>query len=154
MKGYESLVPTRKLRYQSQERKVALFPGYIFCRYSARILDPIVTTPGVIRIVGTRGAPLPVESSELESLKIILYSGLNHGPHPFLRIGEPIFINEGPLRGARGILVSCKKSGRFIVSIHLLQRSVYVETDGSNLEPERTTMAAFVDSEPKVVVNA
>jgi transcription antitermination factor NusG len=133
MKGYETLIPTRKTRSPGQ-RKAVLFPGYIFCRYSARISDPIVTTPGVIRIVGNGSAPAPVEESEIESLKIILYSGSSTGTHPFLKIGQPILVNEGPLRGARGTLISFKRGDRFIVSIHLLQRSVFVEIDGASLD--------------------
>jgi transcription antitermination factor NusG len=134
-KGYEIFVPTRKVSCrrvaQGKEKEAALFPGYIFCRYSALISDPIVTTPGVIGIIGAGHRPVPVDDREIQSIRIIARSELVSGPHPFLRIGDPTLILEGPLRGVRGKLVAFRKRLRVVVSVHLLQRSVFIESDVS-----------------------
>lgn len=90
-----------------------------------------MTTPGVIRIVGAGHRPVPVDDQEIQSVRTISRSGLVSGPHPFLRIGAPTVILEGPLRGVRGKLVAFRSRMRVIVSVHLLQRSVFVESDAS-----------------------
>jgi transcription antitermination factor NusG len=133
-KGYEEFFPLYRSRRRWSDRikqlELPLFPGYLFCRFdvSDRLM-PILTTPGVIRIVGVGKTPVPVDSEEIEAIRTILRSELAAQPWPFLRVGSKVYIEDGPLAGLEGIITNTDKVYRLIVSVNLLQRSVAVEID-------------------------
>jgi transcription antitermination factor NusG len=106
-----------------------LFPGYLFCRFDARYRLPILTTPGVISIIGAGKTPLPIDDQEIEAVKAVVRSGLAVQPWPFLQVGSKVYVEGGPLAGVEGIITSTDKVYRLVVSVTLLQRSVAVEID-------------------------
>jgi transcription antitermination factor NusG len=90
---------------------------------------PILTTPGVIGVVGAGKTPIPVNDEEIEAIRAILRSGLAAQPWPFLSVGSRIYMEAGPLAGLEGIISNADKTCRLVVSVPLLQRSVAVEID-------------------------
>jgi len=117
-KGYETFVA------RHPGNSSVLFPGYVFCRFDADIRSPIVTTAGVIRIVGFGGRPAAIEPVEMASLIKAVESGEKLRPLPHISEGEPVEIISGPLRGCRGVLTQIDKRLNFVVSICLLRRSI------------------------------
>jgi transcription antitermination factor NusG len=89
-KGYQTLVPLYKKRHRYSERtresELPLFPGYIFCRFNSSTRLPILTTPGVMQILGAGRTPIPVEESEIVSLQTALRLQLPVQPFPFLEM--------------------------------------------------------------------
>lgn len=138
-RGYEDFLPTyacmRRWSDRIQKVKMALFPGYLFCRFDADHRLPILTIPGVIHIVGTGKLPRPVEEHEITALQTVVASGLLLEPWPFLQAGQRVKIQDGPLRNVEGILSEIGDRGKLIVSITLLQRSVAVMIDRSWITP-------------------
>lgn len=138
-KGYEELVPTyRSLRKWSdryKELELALFPGYVFCRFDPAYRSPILATPGVVAVVGNGRVPVPVENSEIEALRTLMGSAFVVEPWPYLRVGQRVVIEGGPLSGLEGILQEVRRSCRIVVSVDLLQRSVAVEVDRDRVRP-------------------
>ncbi|MCU1323495.1 MAG: transcriptional activator RfaH [Acidobacteriaceae bacterium] len=145
-KGYEQYVPMytddsqRNRKNHSTLRK--LFPGYVFCKFSyaaklqARAGAGVVTTPGVIRIVGgTRPAPIPTE--EIEAIRMALAAGVHTEPWPF-EMGQKVRIQAGPLRGVSGIVVRADGKHRMIITIDLLHRAVAVTIESAWLTPHLT----------------
>jgi len=132
-KGYECFLPLYKSRRPWSDRiktfVLPLFPGYLFCRFDVLKRLPILVTPGVLFIVGTGKALLPVKDSEIAALQSIVKSGLQTEPWPFLQVGQRVRIERGSLKEVEGILVTLKKPHRLVVSVMLLQRSVAVEID-------------------------
>jgi transcription antitermination factor NusG len=137
VKGYEVLVPMVESRDRSVPTsvKVPLFPSYIFFRHNKFVSHLIVTTTGFLRVLGNGRTPIPLEETDIESVKAICRSGLPVGAQRFLHLRQPIEISDGPLRGARGTIIQFKKRSRLIVSVNLLQRSVFVEVDLANANP-------------------
>jgi transcription antitermination factor NusG len=90
---------------------------------------PILTTPGVIGIVGAGKIPIPIDLDEIEAIRAILRSGLAAQPWPSLRVGSKVYIERGPLVGLEGTITNTDKVYRLVVSVSLLQRSVAVEID-------------------------
>lgn len=107
--------------------ELPLFRGYLFCQFDVSDRLPILTTPGVIGIVGAGKIPVPVDLDEIEAIRAILRSGLVTQPWPLLRVGSKVYIEGGPLAGLEGIITNSDKVYRLIVSVTLLQRSVAVE---------------------------
>jgi transcription antitermination factor NusG len=134
-KGYEPLVPLYQSRRRWSDRiKVVeepLFPGYLFCRFDINNRLPILTTPGVIQVVGFNRTPVPVDEAEIDAIQNLLASGFPSQPWPYVHVGDRVQIDSGPLRGLEGLLVELKGSHRLVVSVSLLQRSVAVEIDSA-----------------------
>jgi transcription antitermination factor NusG len=133
-KGFETFLPVYRVRRKWSDRikeiEVPLFPGYTFCRLDPRQRLPILQVPGVVSILGFPGTgPLPVGEAEIEAIRTILRSGLPAGPWPFLRKGNFVTVERGPLSGLEGIIVEVKSKCRLVVSVSLLQRSVCAEID-------------------------
>jgi transcriptional antiterminator NusG len=130
-KGLETFLPLVQRRHQygrrSREFDVPLFPGYLFCRFNVSRRLPVVTTAGIVRIVGAGFSPIPVNDVELTSLQIATRARFPVHPHPFLYGGAKVAITEGPLAGMEGVVVKEKDPLRIVVSIDLLQRSVLLE---------------------------
>lgn len=144
-KGYEIFLPvyTSRKRWSDRVKKVEspLFPGYLFCRFDPQDRLPILTTPGVIQVVGYNRLPIPVEDSEIHAIQTLVASGLPNQPWPFLSVGDRVRIEAGPLRGCEGLLVEFKGNHRLVLSITLLHRSVAVEIDSAFVQSLRPSSA-------------
>jgi transcription antitermination factor NusG len=106
-----------------------LFPRYVFCRFDLRNKLSVLTTPGVVSVLGIGNPPLPVPEAEITALRAIVQSHLPVQPWPFLKIGQCVQLECGPLAGLEGILLEFKNLHRLVVSVTLLQRSVAVEIE-------------------------
>ncbi|MGB2637081.1 MAG: UpxY family transcription antiterminator [Candidatus Acidiferrum sp.] len=136
--GYECFLPKYKTIRQWSDRKkqmeLALFPGYLFCRFDPLVRLPVLKTPGVIQVVGCNRTPVAIEEKEIQAIQRMVESGLPTEPWPYLAIGDRVQIQSGALRGLEGILVSVKGNRRLVLSVTLLQRSVAVEVDSGAVE--------------------
>lgn len=154
-KGYECFLPTyarnptgSKIISDSQ---LPLFPGYVFCRLDSDRRPLIVTTPGVIRIVGYGGVPAAIDDDEMVSLRKVVQSGIPVKPLPKIQIGNLLVITSGPLAGVVGVLHTVNQRHQLVISVSLLGRSVLVEIQpewvGSpNVECMGARSAVFVDT--------
>jgi transcription antitermination factor NusG len=137
-KGYDDFFPCYKARRRCGDRTVIvekpLFARYVFCRcnWTARQRPtasdsaPILTTPGIIRVVAFSEVPAVIDDEEVESLRRMMNSELAVRCWPFMQAGDRVRIISGPLKGIVGILSSDGGVARVVVSITLLQRSVAV----------------------------
>jgi transcription antitermination factor NusG len=154
-KGYEWFLPLYKCRKHWSDRikeiESPLFPGYLFCRFDSQKRLPILTTPGVIQVVGYNRQPAPVDDSEISALQTLVASGLSNQPWPYIHVGDQVEIHAGPLRGLSGILTEFKGKHKLIVSVTLLQRSVAVEIDSAFVTPERRAQV-FTRPQPAGIV--
>jgi transcription antitermination factor NusG len=118
-----------------------MFPGYLFCQFDPDARLPILTTPGVLHVVGSGRVPIPIDRAEMEAVRHLAKSQLRAEPHPYLEVGQKVYIQEGPLVGTVGILLAKKNSHRVIISVTLLRRSVSVEIDRDWARPEPSDLA-------------
>lgn len=138
-RGYEEFSPLYKAERQWSDRKKqidrSVFPGYVFCRLDPEDRLPVLTIPGVVNLVGFGNGPALIPDSEIDYIRRMVASGLLITPWPFLKAGETVMIEQGPLAGVEGILQEVKKTYRLVVSITLLQRSVSAEIDRAWIRP-------------------
>jgi len=99
---------------------------------------PVLTTPGVVAIVGAGKVPVAVSTAEIDSVKALIKSGLRILPWPSLSAGTKVLIERGPLTGVEGVVLKTEKRWRLLVSISLLQRAVSVELDRDWVRPINT----------------
>jgi len=132
-KGWEVFLPLYRARRRWSDRvkelELPLFAGYAFCRFVRPERAGVLATPGVTSVVGFGNRPAAIPEVEIESLRTMVGSGLALSPWPFLRVGERVRIEGGPLAGVEGTLTQVKDAWRVVVSVELLQRSVAAEVD-------------------------
>lgn len=138
-KGYSVFSPFYRTKRKRVDRisviDVPLFPGYVFCYFDSNKRLPILTTPGIVRIVGPGNRPEPVDDTEIASIRTLALSGRAVQPWPFLRSGQRIRLQAGPLMGAEGIFLRVKDEYHLVVSITLLQRAVSVVIEKDAVAP-------------------
>jgi transcription antitermination factor NusG len=132
-------------RWNERSARVSLplFPGYVFVQIGATDRHTPLQVPGVVHFVSTGGAPCPIPDEEVEALRIILLSGKNVGPHPYLSPGNSVQITSGPLAGLCGTIERTKSGSRFIVSVEMIKRSVAIELDGFQIAAMQPNSGSF-----------
>lgn len=144
-KGYQHFFPTyqscRKWCDRNKTLELPLFPGYVFCRiFHGTASGLVLTTPGVIRVVGFGGKPCPIPDSEIDAIQRLALSP-DVMPAPYLKIGHKVQIMKGPLLGITGILTQVKNAHRLVVSVNLIMNSVSVNVDSVDVLPVREDAA-------------
>lgn len=138
-KHYEEFLPLRSVRQKWSDRfkvvEMPLLPGYTFCRFDPSDKVNVLRTPGIRKVVGWGAVPVPVEEVEIQALQTVMRAGLPAAPCPYLRTGQAICLDGGPLSGLRGLLLQTRGRSRLVVSITLLQRSVAVEVEQTWISP-------------------
>ena len=142
-KGFHLFLP--KIQVWSQRAglrhriAVPMFSSYLFLQSlvdSTTYLE-VRQARGLVRILGQgwdRLAVVPEE--EIHAIGAVLRSRLPVHPHPYLREGQRVRVIRGLLSGVEGTLVGGKANkGRLVLSVELLQKSVAVEVDCSDVEP-------------------
>jgi transcription antitermination factor NusG len=138
-KGYAAFSPSYRTKRKRVDRiaeiDVPLFPGYVFCYFDASKRLPILMTPGIVGVVGPRNSPEPVDDTEIASIRSVALSGRPVQPWPFLKSGQRVRLQCGPLAGAEGVFLRVKDEYHLVVSVTLLQRAVSVTFDKDAVEP-------------------
>ncbi len=144
-KGYEQFLPRYRVRCRrgghTHISEVPLFSRYVFCRCQwerrrrSQDESSILTTPGILSVVGFGGIPAPIDDDEINAIRRVVDCQLAAEPWPYLRLGEKVRILSGALKGIQGILIKEKGISHLVISLTLLQRSIAVEVDRDNVEP-------------------
>ena len=136
-RGFDAFLPMLKTWSRRRGTRsmidVPMFPGYVFVRHAIdrRTHAEILKARGIVRLLGARWDQLAsVSDREVDAIRRMADAPMPVMPHTFLREGQRVRIASGPLDGVEGILVSTRpQKGLLVVSIELLQRSVAVEVD-------------------------
>jgi transcription antitermination factor NusG len=127
---------TRKWSDRRQIVQLPLFPGYVFVKVaavpSARL--PVLRANGVVGFVGARGTGIPIQDSEIDSVRLLLARGVALQQHPFLNVGQRVRVRGGSLDAVEGILVAKNDDFSLVVSIEIIQRSISVRISGYQVE--------------------
>jgi transcription antitermination factor NusG len=137
-KGFEVFLPqytsVRQWSDRTKELSAPLFPCYVFLRGGLEQQIRILTTPGVLGLVGFAGVPAIIPDVEIEAVRRTIARRMDVEPYPFLKCGDWVRVKGGPLEGIEGILVRNKKQFRLVLSVQLLQKSAAVEVDAWMVE--------------------
>lgn len=120
--------------------ELPLFPGYLFVKIGQRERVRVLEIPGVLSFVGTKAEPAQLSDFEIETLR----SGLHlkkFAPYPDLVVGEKVRIKAGPLSGLAGVLVRTMNGLRVVLTLDMINQSVAVELDATDVEPLGSSLA-------------
>jgi len=138
-KCIDSFLPLIKTLSRRRDRKVfvdlPLFPGYLFVNIPLDNVFDVISTRGVVRIIGTDPfTPTPIPEKQVNDIKILVNSNVKLDPYKYLQSGTKIRVKAGPLMGIEGILLKRKANYRVVVSVDLLQRATAAEVCIADIE--------------------
>jgi transcription antitermination factor NusG len=125
----------RRWKDRRQQLELPLFPGYVFVHMALKDRLQVLQLPGVVQFVAFNGRPAALPNAEIEALRGGLVRNVPAEPHPYLKIGRRVKVHSGPVAGLEGILVRRKDKFRVVLSIHMIERSVAVEVDETDIAP-------------------
>ncbi len=141
-KKIETFLPLIERWSRRKDRRkrihLPLFPGYLFVRaeMDAHTHLEILKTDSVVRILCHGDKPAPIPDEQIHAIQVLIKNGIAVTPYPYLREGMRVRVVNGPLSGVEGILVKTKPDKqRLLLSVDLIQESVSVEIDESDVEP-------------------
>jgi transcription antitermination factor NusG len=133
-KGLETLVPVYRSRRiwsdRVKEVEMPLFAGYVLCQFDLTERIQVLDTPGVSKIVGFGGEVTALEDGEVAGIKRLVALKMPLAPWPYLRAGDRVRVEQGPMRGLEGTLLRTKDAMHLVIGIELLQRSI-VRSNGT-----------------------
>ena len=101
--GFEALAPTYRARRRWSDRvkeiDLPLFAGYVFCRFGFADRIKVMDTPGVGKVVEFSGAQAEISEAEIAAIRTVMASKLPLRPWPYLKPGDRVRVERGPLRG-------------------------------------------------------
>jgi len=144
-KGFSVFLPVKEARRQVasvRARTVCspLFPGYVFCSFvcTGETIHRIISTQGVVSIVGTRRVPVPIPDEQIDSIRRVITCRTPCHPGRDYRRGDQVTVKAGPLTGLKGRLIRYKNERVLVIVVELLKRAVLVDIDQNVLELART----------------
>lgn len=140
-KSIEVFLPKLQVMSRRKDRAkkilVPLIPGYVFVRSGLNHEEhlSILKTPGVVRMIGFQGKPVPVKDMEINSLMILNGTDRTVQNREFMSRGDRVMIMDGPLKGLVGFYLRHRgQSDKVVVSVDLLNRSLEVDIEDWALE--------------------
>jgi transcription antitermination factor NusG len=139
LRGIEAFLPTyetvRVWKNRQRVRTVLpLFPTYLFVHIDCRQRGRVLSSPGVLHIVGNSREQIPVPDAEIELLRSGV-RGRNLEPYHELLMGSKVRIKSGSMEGVEGVLVRKGNGLRFVLALKMINQYAAIEVDAEDLEP-------------------
>ncbi len=130
VRSVEHYLPLYTERSKWTDRSVVLerplFTGYVFARFSPLARLCVVSTPGVIRLLGDTESDA-VSTEEIDKIRNGLASGCLLRPHSHVSVGTPVRVRSGVFEGAEGIVTEFRHQCRVIISLSAVKQSFSLE---------------------------
>src|ERR1035438_9154882 len=137
VRSVEHYLPLYSERVKWTDRTVLaerpLFSGYVFARFTAQNRVSVISTPGVLRVLGEEQRDM-VSSEELDKIRTGLASGLLLRPHQGVAVGTRVRVRDGAFAGVEGIVTEMRHQCRVILSLSAVHKCFSLEVALSDLE--------------------
>jgi len=136
--GVNNFLPLRKTLNQWKDRKrwveAPLIPSYIFCHIPYVMRYDVLTVPSVVRVVGFRNDPTPVQDKEIDAIKLLLNNDVEISVQNGLVPGDHVKITSGILNGYEGEITEIRGSKYFVIHIISIGKSILVDARHMKIE--------------------
>lgn len=138
-RGVETYLPLQRVVRTWSDRKkeilTPLFQSYVFARFSPEEKRKVLTSPGVVRIVGSSShVAFQVPEKDLNAIRLFLEQDLKIDPFPYFRKGVRVYVRSGIFKGVEGFVIQKNSQHRLVISVDALMQSISVEIDQACLE--------------------
>lgn len=126
---------TERVRWTDRTVQVErpLFSGYVFVRFSHQFRLHVISTPGVLRVLG-EGESEMVSGSELDRIRDGLATGLLLRPHPTVTVGTRVRVREGIFMGTVGVVTELRHQCRVVIAVAAISQSFSLDVRLDDLE--------------------
>jgi transcription antitermination factor NusG len=132
----EHYLPVYTERVKWTDRTVVaerpLFTGYVFVRFQPRSRISVISTPGVLRLLGDDARDM-VSDEELLKIRDGLASGLLLRPHPCLSVGARVRVRDGVFGGVEGVVAELRQQCRVILTLAAVHQCFSLEVEIGDL---------------------
>lgn len=137
VRSVEHYVPLYRMRSKWTDRSVLLerplFAGYVFVRFSPRERLSVVSTPGVLHLLGD-SAGNEVSSAELDRIRQALVGGYTLLPHPWLELGTRVRVRGGVFDGVEGVVTELRRQCTVIIALAAIRQCFSLEVGVDQVE--------------------
>lgn len=137
VRSVEHYLPAYTERSRWTDRTVTLerplFVGYVFVRCSIRNRLSVISTPGVIRLLGDSNTCM-VSSEEINRIRQGLASGCLLRPYFDLPVGTRVRVRAGIFAGAEGVVTEIRQRCKVIMTLSAVSQSFSLELDRSDVD--------------------
>lgn len=115
-----------------------LFMGYIFVRPSAADRLPIISTPGVLRLLGEHSTQT-VSEREISAIREGLAKGYVIRAHPEISVGTPVRVCQGVFEGVTGVVMELRRRCNVVIRLTAVEQCFSMELPCEELEVINTS---------------
>ena len=117
-----------------------LFPGYVFIRFAHDARLSVISTPGVLSVLGD-GERDTVSCEEIERIRGGLAAGQILRPHPIINLGTPVRVRNGVFAGAEGLVTEIRGQCKVIITLNAIRQCFSLGVKVSDLEVLKDSVA-------------
>jgi transcription antitermination factor NusG len=137
VRSVEHYLPLYSERVKWTDRTVvterSLFSGYVFARFAHQSRISVISTPGVLRLLGDEESGR-VSCEELDRIRDGLASGLLLRPHPCVSVGARVRVRDGVFAGVEGVVKELRKQCKVIITLAAVRQCFSLEAELADLE--------------------
>lgn len=130
VRSVEHYLPLYSERVKWTDRTVVaerpLFSGYVFVRLTNQSRLSVISTPGVLRLLGNEEGAM-VGDEELAKIRVGLANGLILRPHSNIAVGTRVQVREGVFAGVEGVVSELRKQCRVIITLSATRQCFSLE---------------------------
>jgi transcription antitermination factor NusG len=141
VRSIEHYLPLYTERVKWTDRTVVaerpLFTGYVFARFAPQSRITVISTPGVLRLLGDEERDL-VTGEELDKIREGLSTGLLLRPHGCFEVGTRVRVRDGVFAGVEGVVTEFRHRCRVIITLSGVRQCFSLEVEQNGLEVLKT----------------
>jgi transcription antitermination factor NusG len=138
VRSVEHYVPLYRMRSKWTDRSVLLerplFAGYVFVRFSPRERLSVVSTPGVLHLLGDSVGSSEVSCAELDRIRQALVGGYTLLPHPWLEVGTRVRVRGGVFDGVEGVVTELRRQCSVVIELAAIRQCFSLEVGIDQVE--------------------
>lgn len=110
-----------------------LFTGYVFIRFTPQERLAVISTPGVIRLLGDHPSEM-VSAEEIDKIREGLRSGYLLRPHPVVSVGTHVRVRVGVFSGVEGVVTELRPQCKVILRLAAIRQCFSLQLDLDQIE--------------------
>jgi len=130
VRALEHYLPLYKQRVKWTDRTVVaerpLFSGYVFVRFAPQNRIAVISTPGVLRLLGDQESDM-VRDEDLAKIRNGLEIGMPLRPHPAIAVGTRVRVCAGVFAGVEGHVTELRRQCKVIVTLAAVRQFFSLE---------------------------
>lgn len=148
-RSLEHYLPLYTERSKWTDRSVSLerplFIGYMFVRYVPQSRLSVISTPGVIRLLGDHESDT-VSAVEINRIRESLANGYLLRPHLHVSVGTRVRVRNGVFDGVEGMVTELRHQCKVVIALSAIRQCFSLEVKLEDIEVLRKPFAGAVTS--------